>query len=68
MTDALVTQTAVEEFVTTNPDAQTTQVAIEHWVSTGTITCQALATMVALEEWVRVDSAATARQYAVTVT
>jgi len=66
MTDALVTQTAIEEFLTTSSNAQTTQVALEHWVSTGTITCQALATMVALEEWVRVESAA-ARQYAVTV-
>jgi hypothetical protein len=68
MTDALVTQVSLEEFVTTNPDARVTIAGIEHWISTGTVTCQALATMVAVEEWIRVESATVARQYAVTVT
>ena len=67
MTDALVTQTAVEEFVTTNPDARVTIAVVEHWVSTGTVACQAIVTICALEQWVPVESASVARQYAVTI-
>jgi hypothetical protein len=66
MTDALTTQTSVEEWVAADPPAQVTQVGVETWVSVGTTTIQALATIVAIEEWVRLDSAV-ARQYAVSV-
>jgi len=53
-TNAIATQSALEQFLTTNPPAQITQVAIEHWVTTATVSGQAMVTQVALEQWARV--------------
>jgi hypothetical protein len=52
MTDTQVTQVSIEEFASANPPAQVTQVTIEQWVTTATVTGQALVTQVALEQWV----------------
>jgi hypothetical protein len=51
MTDNRVTQVS-PRFASANPPAQVTQVTVEHWVTTATITGQALVTQVALEQWV----------------
>ena len=51
MTDNRATQVSLEEFATTDPPAQVTQVTVEQWVTTATITGQALVTQVALEQW-----------------
>jgi len=67
MTDVRTTQTAAEEWFAPAPEGRVTQVGIECWVSVGTTTIQALVTTAALEEWIRVDSAAMARQFAVSV-
>lgn len=55
-TNALVTQIAVEHWLTTNPPAQVTQVAIEHWATVTGTGLQAIATQVALEHWASVAS------------
>jgi hypothetical protein len=51
-TNALATQSALEQFLATNPPAQVTQVTIEQWATTATVSGQAMVTQVALEQWV----------------
>jgi hypothetical protein len=54
VTDTRATQVILEQWLTTNPNAQTTQVLVEHWASVPTTTVQALATFVAVEQWASV--------------
>lgn len=55
MTDAQMTQIAVEEWSIDSPNAQTTQVAIEQWnIDTPT----GLMTQIAIEQWASVAGAA----------
>jgi hypothetical protein len=56
VTDTRATQVILEQWLTTNPNAQTTQVLVEHWASVPTTTVQALATFVAVEQWASVAS------------
>ena len=51
----LATQVALEQFLVADAPAQVTQVSVEHWVTTATVTGQALVTQVALEEWTSSD-------------
>ncbi len=51
-TPGLVTQSALEQFASTDPPAQVTQVTIEQWATTATVSGQAMVTQVALEQWV----------------
>jgi len=51
-TNAIATQSALEQFFATNPPAQVTQVTIEQWATTATVSGQAMVTQVALEQWV----------------
>jgi hypothetical protein len=53
-TDARVTQSALEQFFVTNPNAQITQAALEMWATTATVTGQAIVTQTALEMWASV--------------
>jgi hypothetical protein len=55
-TNALATQTAVEHWLSTNPDAQTTQVVLEQWATVTGTGLQALVTQVAIEQWASVAS------------
>ena len=59
-TNTLATQSAVEHWLATNPDAQITQVALEHWASTTSTGLQAVVTQVALEHWASVANVSTA--------
>src|SRR4029077_12272014 len=52
MTDNRATQVSIEQFASTDPPAQVTQVTVEQWVTTATVTGQALVTQVALEQWI----------------
>ena len=54
MTDARLTQEAVEQWAQPNAAAQLTQLAIEEWVTVASGARLALMTSIALEEWVRV--------------
>ena len=54
MTDARVTQEALEVWSDGGPVARVTSVFIEHWGSAGTTTPLAVATLVALEMWTTV--------------
>lgn len=56
-TNAIASQSALEQFLTAIPDAQVTQAAIEQWATTATITCQAMVTQVALEQWAQIPPA-----------
>jgi len=70
MTDARVTQAAVEEWAQPNARAQLTQVAIEEWGSVSVVvgTRTALMTQIALEQWAQLPSTAVAaRNNAVTI-
>jgi hypothetical protein len=51
---AIATQATLEQFLAAIALAQVTQVAVEHWVTTATVTSQALVTQVALEQWANV--------------
>ena len=53
-TNALVTQAALEEWVSPNSAAQVTQVALEEWISVSSVGVQAVVTQVALEMWASV--------------
>jgi hypothetical protein len=52
VTDARVTQVALELFAIPKAPALVTQVTVEQWVATPTVAGQALVTQVALEQWV----------------
>lgn len=51
MTDARVTQEALEQWVNVQADARASAVFIEMWAPGGTTTPRAVATLVALEQW-----------------
>jgi uncharacterized protein (TIGR02217 family) len=78
-TNALATQSALEEWAATNAPAQVTQVALEEWATTTSVATQALVTQVALEQWAsagapplagvgEVDAAATVTGAGATIT
>jgi hypothetical protein len=69
MTDARVTQTAVEEWAAPNPQARATQIGAEVWTSVPTVNPSAVLTQIAVEEWARPPAVAgpTGGQYAVTI-
>ena len=54
MTDARVTQEALEVWSDGAPVARVTSVFVEHWGSAGTTTPLAVTTLVALEMWLTV--------------
>jgi hypothetical protein len=56
MTDARLTQAALEQWLTTNPQLQLTQTAVEHWATVPTTSVQAVVTQIALEQWVSVPA------------
>ena len=61
MTDARVTQEALEHWFAANADARATQVALEHWHSTSSSGLHAVVTQVALEHWYSVAAPTTAQ-------
>jgi hypothetical protein len=68
VTDARITQVALEHWSQGNPAARTTQQAVEVWSTLTVGTGQAVITLVGLEQWAVVAATATvAEQYAVTV-
>jgi hypothetical protein len=50
-TNAIATQTALEQWTAPVPDAQITQVALEQWTVITSVGVQALVTQIALEMW-----------------
>lgn len=68
MTDARITQAAVEQWSDGNPAARITQAAVEMWASAGSpLNTQALVTIMALEQWAIVAAAQAAQQARVCV-
>lgn len=61
MTDARVTQAAVEQWMNANAQARSTQVAIQQWGLTGPVGTRAVATQLALEQWVKAAQRSKAR-------
>lgn len=62
MTDARITQEALEQWVNVNADARATSVFLEQWGPAGTTAPLAVATVVALEMWADTGLAVTSQQ------
>lgn len=59
MTDARITQEALEQWINARADAQMTQIVLEHWGPAGTSQPQAVLTQIALEQWFSVAAPVT---------
>ena len=65
MTDARITQEALEQWINARADARLTQIVLEHWGPAGTSNPRAVLTQMALEHWfsVAVPTTAQARAF-----